>query len=61
MSSSGKPSSAKNPAPAISTPPSGAYQSRVIRTAAGPGRSPTGNTMASTPEAKTPNNPNMIG
>ena len=38
-SSSGKPISAYSPHPAISKPPTGAYQLRVMRTAAGPGLS----------------------
>lgn len=37
MSSSGKPISAYRPHSAMSTPPTGAYQVRVIRIAAGPG------------------------
>lgn len=47
------------PQPAISTPPTGAYQLRVMRTAAGPGFS-NGMVMASIPATKMPNRPMMM-
>jgi len=53
MSSSGKPSRAKPPQAAVSTPPTGTYQSRVILMAAGPGFS-SGSASARHPDAKTP-------
>ena len=57
-SSSGKPMSAKAPQAAMRMPPTGAYQSRWIFTAAGPGRSPLcGSATARMPEAKTPYRP----
>ena len=57
MSSSGKPIRAKAPQAVISTPPTGAYQSPAIRTAAGPGRSSTGSADREQPAAKMPNRP----
>ena len=53
MSSSGKPISAKAPHAAMSTPPTGAYQSRWMRMAPAPGRS-LGRAMARQPDANTP-------
>jgi hypothetical protein len=59
-SSRGKAIREKAPQAAISTPPTGAYQPSVMRTAAGPGRSSTGSPMASTPAAKMPNSPTRM-
>ena len=58
-SSSGKPISAKPPAAAISTPPSGAYQPSKSRIAVGPGFS-FGMHIERKPAAKMPNRPNRI-
>ena len=55
-SSSGKPISENAPHSAISTPPSGAYQSLVIRTATGLGFS-SGRHIERKPDANTPNRP----
>ncbi|SLI00094.1 Uncharacterised protein [Mycobacteroides abscessus subsp. abscessus] len=57
MSSRGKPISAYRPAPAMRMPPTGAYQVRVIRTAAAPGFSSRGRTMASMPAVNRKNSP----
>ncbi len=59
MSSRGKPIIAYSPQPAISTPPTGAYQLRVMRTAAGPGLS-NGSTTDTMPPRNTPNRPMMM-
>lgn len=56
MSSSGNPISAYRPHNAISTPPTGAYQVRVIRMAAGPGFS-YGSTIAIEPAMNSRNSP----
>ena len=53
MSSSGKPSRAKPAQAASSTPPTGTYQSRVIRSAAAPGFS-SGSASERQPAAKMP-------
>ena len=59
MSSSGKPIIAYIPQAAISNPPTGACQLRVMRTDAGPGLS-NGNTTANMPATKMPNRPMMM-
>jgi hypothetical protein len=56
MSSSGNPINAYSPQPAISNPPTGAYQSRVMRTADDPGLS-YGSVTANMPATKMPNSP----
>ena len=58
-SSSGKPIIAYMPQAAISNPPTGAYQLRVMRSAAGPGLS-NGSTTAKLPATKMPNRPMMM-
>ena len=58
-SSSGNPASAKAPAAQISTPPSGACQSRVIRSALPPIGS-RGRKTAMQPALKIPNRPTRI-
>ena len=59
MSSSGNPIIAYSPQAAISTPPTGACQLRVMRTAAGPGLS-KGSTIDNIPATKIPNRPMMM-
>jgi hypothetical protein len=56
MSSSGKPTNENVPHAQMRTPPSGAYQSSLIRTADVLGRS-LGSTIAKKPAAKMPNSP----
>jgi hypothetical protein len=51
--------SAYSPQPAISTPPTGACQLRVMRTGAGPGSS-NGMTIANMPATNIPNKPMMM-
>ncbi|CAB4936957.1 unannotated protein [freshwater metagenome] len=60
MSSNGKPMSAYSPLPAISRPPVGAYQVRVILTAARPGFSSSGRMIASAPAMKRKNKPTRM-
>ena len=55
-SSSGKPMSEKAPQAQTSTPPSGAYQSSVMRTAVALGR-PLGSTIEKKPAVKIPKRP----
>ena len=52
--------SAYSPHPAIRTPPTGAYQVRVIFIAAGPGFSSSGRIIASIPAMNSRNSPTRM-